>query len=55
MATTATTAGTNGDDTEATEYGREGKRYGDVRQLTGSTRTVTASPEEGEGDGKPSM
>ena len=37
---------------DATVHGEEGKRDGDVRQLTGSTRPVTASPEEVGGDGK---
>ena len=36
---------------DATSYGEEGKQDGDVRQLTGSTRAVTASPEEVGGDG----
>ena len=36
---------------DATVYGEEGKQDGDVRQLTGSTRAATASPEEVGGDG----
>ena len=36
---------------DATSYGEEGKQDGDVRQLTGSTRAATASPEEVGGDG----
>ena len=36
---------------DATVHGEEGKQDGDVRQLTGSTRAVTASPEEVGGDG----
>ena len=45
------TADTNGDRADGIDHGEEGKRDGDVRQLTGSPRAVTASPEEVGGDG----
>ena len=52
MATAARYRVTDIDQVDATDHGEEGERDGDVRQLTGSTRPVTASPEEVGGGGK---